>query len=100
MGTEITDYIKLVGTTTEVEFTPNDIDWIKGIVVGVSLPEQMVCIRPTYKEASPNEYKWFDLYFRLNENHPKNFKIRIPNGNFKPTFPKEPKFADVIIVLS
>jgi hypothetical protein len=76
-GDEIRDYIPLVGTSTLVEFTPNNgEDWIKMRVIGINLYNESLLLIEEYHGDDFFHSQWYPLYFQLNRHNPKHYKIR------------------------
>lgn len=73
-GQDIKDYIPLIGTDTLVQFSPYEGLWIDGIVIGINLHLESILIKEPDKTSFYSQF--WDLYFQLNYNHPKIFKVR------------------------
>jgi len=54
-------------------------EWFEGYVVGLDLVEKRVRVAfKSYSEKDRMFYsKWFDLYFQLNPNFKKHYKIKV-----------------------
>lgn len=68
---KIEDLIPFIGSTKQIEFCIANGEWIKGTIVGIDIEEERVKIKTSLTTS------WVPLYFRLNINHPKNFKVKI-----------------------
>lgn len=70
----IKDLISFVGTSRKVEVLVND-EWLEALVVGIDLESDSVKLN-IIDGTTYNPF-WKQLYYRLNENHPKHFKVKL-----------------------
>ena len=65
------DFIPKIGHPDAVEFTvTQQEDWIRGTVVGIDIETNSV------KIYNSGQSHWNQIYFQLNRNNPKIFKVR------------------------
>jgi hypothetical protein len=75
MFLKIQDFIPLIGTDTQVEFNPDCVNqfWCKATVVGIDIPFEklLLCVN----DGEYKSYNWWGLYFQLNEQNPKYYRV-------------------------
>lgn len=72
---KITDFISLLNTDILVEVEVSTNFWLDAYVVGIDIPLQTLKVNIIANDSTPS-YRWIPLYFQLNDNHPKFFKVR------------------------
>ena len=66
------DFIAKIGSPDAVEFNvAQQENWIRGTVVGIDVETNSVKIK-----TSSGHSHWNQIYFQLNHNNPKFFKVR------------------------
>lgn len=70
----ITDFIEYINSDKKVLVNLND-QWMESFVVGIDIPENKLKLKVIDSHSDRN-YIWKDLFFQLNRNFPKNFKVK------------------------
>lgn len=71
---KITDFISLLNTDTVIEVKVANA-WLDAYVVGIDIPSNTLKVNIS-TNYSTSSYMWVPLYFQLNKNHLKFFKVR------------------------
>jgi hypothetical protein len=69
----ITDFIEYIGSDKKVLVNLNN-EWLESFVVGIDIPQNLLKLNVI--DSDSQNYIWKELFFQLNKNHPKNFKVK------------------------
>jgi hypothetical protein len=69
----ITDFIEYIGSDKKVLVNLNN-QWLESFVVGIDIPENRLKLNVI--DGGSQNYIWKELFFQLNRNQPKNFKVK------------------------
>jgi len=77
MEPTIYDFIDVLGTNDDIEINISSAsnEYVKGKCVGIDLENNH--IKVTINESTSNTGHWLPLYFQLNKNNPKFYKVRL-----------------------
>jgi hypothetical protein len=69
----ITDFIQFLNTDKKVLVYVNG-DWLEANVLGIDIPNNRLLVDVI--EAQTRNLMWKDLYFQLNKNQPKSYRVK------------------------
>ncbi len=71
--TSISDFIPFINTDKKVLVNLNN-TWLESYVVGIDIPENRLKLKVI--DGGSENFIWKDLFFQLNKNFPKNYKVK------------------------